>query len=75
MPTRSRPCCRRSSTRPRATTPRAWRETSLAALRTDEGKQLAQAIEPADPHGWWSAFAASYHELRASAQDRARAKG
>src|SRR6266566_402830 len=29
----------------------AWRETSLAALRTDSGRQLAQAIGSADPHG------------------------
>lgn len=43
----------------------AWRATSLAALRTDAGKQLAQAIGAADPR-WWAAFAASYHELRAS---------
>src|SRR6266571_1082391 len=43
-----------------------WRETSLAALRTDAGRQLGQAIGAADPHGWWSAFAASYAELRAS---------
>jgi putative hydrolase of HD superfamily len=42
-----------------------WRDTSLAALRTDAGKQLAQAIGGTDPH-WWAAFAASYHELRAS---------
>lgn len=49
-----------------------WRETSLAALRTDQGRQLAQAITSTDPHTWWSAFAASYHELRASAQGRAR---
>lgn len=49
----------------------AWRETSLAALRTAAGRRLAEAIGSADPH-WWSAFAASYHELRASAQDRAR---
>jgi putative hydrolase of HD superfamily len=42
-----------------------WRETSLAALRTDAGKQLAQAIGSADPR-WWAPFAASYHELRAS---------
>lgn len=48
----------------------AWRDTSLAALRTDEGKQLAQAVGAADPHGWWSAFAASYHELRASTRAR-----
>jgi 5'-deoxynucleotidase YfbR-like HD superfamily hydrolase len=50
----------------------AWRETSIAALRTDAGRQLAQAISSADPDGWWSAFAASYHELRASAKGRAQ---
>jgi 5'-deoxynucleotidase YfbR-like HD superfamily hydrolase len=50
----------------------AWRETSLAALRTDSGRQLAQAIGAADPHGWWSAFAASYAELRASTRARRR---
>lgn len=50
----------------------AWRETSIAALRTDAGRQLARAIGSADPDGWWSAFAASYHELRASAQERAQ---
>ena len=49
----------------------AWRESSLAALRTDSGR-LAQAIGSADPHGWWSAFAASYTELRASTIQRAR---
>lgn len=43
----------------------AWRETSIAALRTDAGKQLAQAIGSTDPQ-WWAPFAASYHELRAS---------
>ncbi len=50
----------------------AWRETSAAALRTGSGRQLAQAIGSADPHGWWSAFAASYRELRASTRGRAR---
>ena len=50
----------------------AWRESSIAALRTDSGRQLAQAISSADPHGWWSAFAASYTELRASTKERAR---
>jgi putative hydrolases of HD superfamily len=50
----------------------AWRESSLAALRTDSGRQLAQAIGAADPHGWWSAFAASYTELRATTKERAR---
>ena len=49
-----------------------WQETSIDALRTDSAKQLAQAISSADPHGWWSAFAASYRELRASAQERAQ---
>jgi len=52
------------------TTP--WQETSVDALRTDAARELAQAILSANPHGWWSAFAASYHELRASAQGRAR---
>jgi putative hydrolases of HD superfamily len=47
----------------------AWRETSLAALRTDAGRQLAQAIGAADPQ-WWAPFAASYHELRASTRAR-----
>jgi putative hydrolases of HD superfamily len=41
-----------------------WRETALAALRTDAGRQLAQAIGEADPR-WWALFAASYAELRA----------
>jgi hypothetical protein len=31
----------------------AWWESSLVALRTDSGRQLAQAIGAADPHGWW----------------------
>ena len=43
----------------------AWRETSLAALRTNSGRELARAIGSTSPQ-WWSAFAASYHELRAS---------
>lgn len=50
----------------------AWRESSLAALRTDSGQQLAQAISSTDSHRWWSAFAASYPELRASTLERAR---
>ena len=49
-----------------------WKETSLSALRTDAGRELGRAIGAADPRAWWSAFAASYHELRASAQQRAR---
>lgn len=50
----------------------AWQESSLAALRTDSGRQLAQAIGSTDSHSWWSAFAASYRELRASTLERAR---
>jgi putative hydrolases of HD superfamily len=49
----------------------AWKETSLAALRTEAGRQLAQAIGSADPRRW-PAFAASYHELRASTRARPR---
>jgi 5'-deoxynucleotidase YfbR-like HD superfamily hydrolase len=49
----------------------AWQETSIAALRTESAKQLAQAIIASDPQ-WWSAFAASYRELRASALGRSR---
>ncbi|WP_395110737.1 HD domain-containing protein [Actinomadura sp. SCN-SB] len=41
-----------------------WEETSIAALRTDSAKRLAQAIITGDPNSWWSPFAASYHELR-----------
>jgi len=48
-----------------------WRETSVTALRTPAGQQLAQAISAANP-AWWAPFAASYHELRASAQGRSR---
>jgi putative hydrolases of HD superfamily len=51
-----------------------WRETSLAALRTDAGRQLAQAIGSADPR-WWAPFAASYHELRASTRGNAPEAG
>jgi len=47
-----------------------WRDTSLSALRTDAGKQLAQAVGAGDPR-WWAPFAASYHELRASTRARA----
>lgn len=49
----------------------AWRETSIAALRTDAGRRMAQAIGNGDPH-WWSPFASSYHELRASTRGQAR---
>jgi hypothetical protein len=49
-----------------------WRETSINALRTDAARQLAQAINSTEPSAWWAAFAASYHELRASAQGRSR---
>jgi putative hydrolase of HD superfamily len=42
-----------------------WRENSLTALRTDAGRQLAQAVGSTDSR-WWAPFNASYHELRAS---------
>jgi len=51
-----------------------WREAALPTLRTEAGKQLAQAISTTDPQ-WWAAFAASYRELRASAQGRTRNLG
>jgi 5'-deoxynucleotidase YfbR-like HD superfamily hydrolase len=41
-----------------------WEETSLASLRTDVGKRLAQAATEADAEEWWRGFAQSYHELR-----------
>jgi putative hydrolase of HD superfamily len=50
----------------------AWRDNSIAALRTSSAQELARAITAADPHHWWSAFDASYHALRASARRRAR---
>lgn len=49
----------------------AWRENSIAALRTISAQELARAITAADPHHWWSAFDASYHALRAGARARA----
>jgi 5'-deoxynucleotidase YfbR-like HD superfamily hydrolase len=52
-----------------------WRETSIEALRTEPGRQLARAIDSAAPDSWWRAFAASYHELRTSAKGRARQTG
>jgi len=45
----------------------AWQQTSIASLRTEAAKQLAQAIGTTDPQ-CWLAFAASYRELRASGQ-------
>lgn len=50
----------------------AWQDTSVTALRTDAGRQLARAIMAADPHSWWSNFAASYHEIRGAARGRSR---
>jgi len=47
-----------------------WRDTSIQALRTESAKQLAQAIVTSDPRSWWTAYAASYHELRASTRAR-----
>ena len=51
-----------------------WEDTSIQALRTEAGKHLAQAIVAGDPHGWWSTFASSYHELRAATRARQQAQ-
>ncbi|WP_152363725.1 HD domain-containing protein [Microlunatus speluncae] len=42
-----------------------WRENAINALRTESGKQLAQAVSLTDPT-WWTMFGASYAELRSS---------
>jgi putative hydrolases of HD superfamily len=47
-----------------------WEDTSIEALRTEAGKQLARAIKAGDPHEWWKGFASSYHELRAATRAR-----
>jgi 5'-deoxynucleotidase YfbR-like HD superfamily hydrolase len=47
----------------------AWKETSITALRTEAGRELARAIGSTSPQ-WWAPFAASYHELRASTRAR-----
>lgn len=49
-----------------------WQDTSITALRTEAGRQLARAIMDADPHSWWADFASSYHEIRAGARKRTR---
>jgi putative hydrolase of HD superfamily len=46
-----------------------WQDTSVQSLRTESGKQLAQAIKSGDSR-WWHSFAASYHELRATTRAR-----
>jgi putative hydrolase of HD superfamily len=48
----------------------AWQKSSLASLRTDAGKMLAQATEGTDPEHWWKAFAESYSELRRTSRGR-----
>lgn len=50
----------------------AWSQTSAAALRTDQGRELARAITVTSPAQWFDAFNASYHELRATTRARAR---
>jgi len=52
-----------------------WSDTSIQALRTESGKQLAQAIVAGDPHSWWLTFASSYHELRAATRARQDQRG
>jgi putative hydrolase of HD superfamily len=49
-----------------------WQDTSLTALRTEAGRQLARAIMAADPHSWWTHFASSYPEIREGARKRSR---
>ncbi len=44
----------------------AWRETSLAALRTEVGQELARAVGATGPDEWIAPFQRSYHELRSS---------
>lgn len=44
----------------------AWRETSLAALRTEVGQELARAVGATSPDEWIAPFQRSYHELRSS---------
>lgn len=51
---------------------RPWQRTSIEALRTNSGRELARAITAADPRAWWERHQKSYHELRASAQKRSR---
>ena len=48
----------------------AWCQTSVTALRTDEGRELARAISATPPAQWFDAFNASYHELRAATRAR-----
>jgi putative hydrolases of HD superfamily len=50
----------------------AWRQTSVTALRTEEGRELARAISATPPAQWFDAFNASYHELRAATRAKAR---
>lgn len=44
----------------------AWQQTSVAALRTREGQELAQAINATTPARWFDIFNDSYAELRAT---------
>jgi putative hydrolase of HD superfamily len=48
----------------------AWQNSSIASLKTDAGKTLAQATQGTDPEHWWKAFAESYSELRRSSRGR-----
>jgi putative hydrolases of HD superfamily len=51
-----------------------WRETSLAALRTEAGQQLAQAISATGSLEWFAPFQQSYAELRSSTRAARRAR-
>lgn len=43
-----------------------WQDPSINLVRTESGRQLAQAITRTDPHQWFLPFCASYRELRAT---------
>ncbi|MGH7882830.1 MAG: HD domain-containing protein [Candidatus Dormibacteraceae bacterium] len=47
-----------------------WEESSLASLKTEVAKKLAQATEGTDPEEWWRAFAQSYRELRMTSRGK-----
>jgi 5'-deoxynucleotidase YfbR-like HD superfamily hydrolase len=47
-----------------------WQESTTAALRTDEARELAAAITATTPRSWWSAFGKSYAELRRTTRGR-----
>lgn len=51
----------------------AWRESSVASLRTAEGQELGRAINSTSPAHWYDPFNKSYQELRRTTRARQRA--